>query len=178
MSLYGFLQSSTDQVDAFMNETVHVELSKKQRDVLLQGLRFVRRTTTYSLKRRIARHGMEIQRIGSDYGGWTIPVGALRPGMVASAIKVAFDPWSRPGLARLGSIDRNAGAVFGLARGALLVCLAYLGDGAVNQGQVYEAFNMAKLWNLPVIYAIETVRVVRMPQTPGAAASDTLEQGG
>ncbi len=35
------------------------------------------------------------------------------------------------------------------------VCLTYMGDGAVNQGQVAEALNMAKLWDLPVIYAIE-----------------------
>ncbi|MEN9782648.1 MAG: hypothetical protein RL208_801 [Pseudomonadota bacterium] len=40
-------------------------------------------------------------------------------------------------------------------KGSDRICYACLGDGAVNQGQVYEAFNMASLWNLPVLYVIE-----------------------
>ena len=53
-------------------------------------------------------------------------------------------------------VSLGAGLAFGHKyRGDGGVCLAYFGDGAANQGQVYEAFNMAALWDLPIVFVIE-----------------------
>ncbi|WP_269541796.1 pyruvate dehydrogenase (acetyl-transferring) E1 component subunit alpha [Cerasicoccus fimbriatus] len=55
-----------------------------------------------------------------------------------------------------GQIPLGTGIAFALKRqGKKGCCLAYMGDGAINQGAVHEAYNLAGLWDLPVIFIIE-----------------------
>ena len=70
-----------------------------------------------------------------------------------------FDPsrnfWGGHGIVG-GQVPLGAGIAFALKhKGIPGACLTFMGDGAVNQGAVHETYNLAALWNLPVVFVIE-----------------------
>ncbi len=70
-----------------------------------------------------------------------------------------FDPsrnfWGGHGIVG-GQVPLGAGIAYALKfKGIKGACMAFMGDGAVNQGAVHEAYNLAALWQLPVVFVIE-----------------------
>jgi len=82
-----------------------------------------------------------------------------------------------------GIVGAQASLGTGLAfaakyKGDNTVSLTYFGDGAANQGQVYESFNMAKLWKLPVVYIVENNRYGMGTSLERASAQTNLSKRG
>jgi pyruvate dehydrogenase E1 component alpha subunit len=63
-------------------------------------------------------------------------------------------------------------------RGNDNVCLCYFGDGATNQGQVYETFNMAELWKLPIVFIIENNKYAMGTSIERSSSTTHLSQRG
>jgi len=82
-----------------------------------------------------------------------------------------------------GIVGANVPLGAGLAfankyRGNDNVTFTYFGDGAANQGQVYEAYNMAELWDLPVVFVIENNQYAMGTSVKRSTKSKTLFERG
>lgn len=77
------------------------------------------------------------------------------------------------------SVPLGAGIAFAEKyRGTNNICLTFFGDGAINQGQIYETFNMAALWKLPALFVVENNRYSMGTSVKRGCANEDLHLRG
>lgn len=120
--------------------------------------------------------GIPGEKIMGELTGRTIGISKGKGGSMHM-----FDPalrfWGGHGIVA-AQVPLGAGLAFASKyRGETRVSYTFMGDGAVNAGQVYESFNMAALWKLPVVFIIENNQYGMGTSVPRAAVGDLYKRG-
>ena len=136
-----------------------------------------KRITTYRDHGHMLACGMDPKGVMAELAGRETGIRAAR------ADPCTCSPRKRISMAGTASWARNVPLGAGLAfsdmyRGNDNVTFTYFGDGAANQGQVAETYNMAELWGLPVIFVIENNHYAMGTSTERSSHSPNLWQRG
>ena len=133
--------------------------------------------TTYRDHAHMIAQGMDPKSIMAELTG---RIGGASKGKGGSMHMFSVEKQFFGGHGIVGAnVPLGAGMAFAQKyRGTGKITMTYFGDGASNQGQVYEAFNMAALWQLPVIFIIENNEYAMGTSTKRHAAIPDLHKRG
>ncbi|HEX9647106.1 MAG TPA: pyruvate dehydrogenase (acetyl-transferring) E1 component subunit alpha [Alphaproteobacteria bacterium] len=110
--------------------------------------------TSYRCHAHAIARGVEPRRVLAELTGRGAGISKGKGGSM-HMFSPAHGFWGGHGIVA-AQVPIGTGIAFALKyRASDRVCITYFGDGAANQGQVFEAYNMAALWKLPVVYVIE-----------------------
>ncbi len=134
-------------------------------------------TTSYRDHGHMLASGMEPRRVMAELAGKR---GGYSKGKGGSMHMFSRDANFYGGHGIVGApAPIGAGVAFANAyRGDGRVSLTFFGEGASNQGQVYEAFNMAALWKLPVVFIVENNRYAMGTEISRASAQIDFSKRG
>jgi TPP-dependent pyruvate/acetoin dehydrogenase alpha subunit len=126
-------------------------------------------TSTHRGHGHVIAKGAEVARMYAELFGRTTGLNRARGGSMHIA-DVSLGIFGANGIVAAGAPIATGAAWAAREEGSDRVAVAFFGDGAVNQGVLHEAMNMATLWDLPVIFVCENNGyAVSLPQRDATA---------